>query len=319
MRIYADLHSDILTRSFDEKKDITDKSLMFNISDVQGALPYIQLCAIFINSKYEISKYNYGNDRANKIISWYKEEYLKFKDSYNLHQIINKEDIEFVEKNKKVGIILTVENMSAIGDNLNNLDSLINCGIKIASLTWNGTNLIASGTFSKSDTGISKFGKKVLNKINEHNMILDVSHLSDNSFLDVIDYGYNNIMATHSCARGLCCNERNLTDEQIKYIAKSEGVIGICLYNEFLNCKTKIVKIDDVIDHIVYISNLTSVDNVCIGSDFDGLERKDLPLGISGVRDIHKIEERMIERKFSKNEVEKIFGRNFKNFLSKKM
>ncbi len=319
MKIYADLHCDMLSRAFDDNKEPYDRSLMFNFSDVQCMLPYIQLCAVFINSKYEISKYGYGNVRANKILNWYNEKYSKLKEIYNLYQINTKRDVKFVTDNKKIGIVLTIENMSAIGNDIKNLEILINNGIKIASLTWNGKNLIASGSFSKVDTGVSKFGFEVIKKMDKHGMILDVSHLSDNSFFDVINYGYKKIMATHSCARSICNSERNLSDEQMKYIAISDGVIGICLYNRFLNDKSKNASIDDIIDHVIYISNLVGIDKVCIGSDFDGLEKEDLPTGIYGVKDLNKIEERMLKRKFSQNEIEKVFGKNLKNFLIKSL
>lgn len=317
--MYADLHCDMLSRAFDDKKEPYDSSLMFNFSDAKGLLPYIQFLAVFINSRYETPKYGYGNVRANEIINWYNKKYSKLKKIYNLYQINSKEDVEFVNDNKKLGIVLTIENMSAIGNNINNLETLVNNGIKVASLTWNGKNLIASGSFSKIDTGVSKFGFEVIKKMEKFGIILDVSHLSDNSFFDVINYGYKKIMATHSCARSICNNERNLTDEQIKYIAKNDGVVGICLYNKFLNDKNKDTDIDDIIDHIAYISNLIGIDKVCIGSDFDGLEKEDLPVGISGIRDLNKIIKRMLERKFSENEIEMVFGKNLKKFLIKKL
>lgn len=317
--IYANSHCDMLTKSYDSKKEILDTSLMFNVSDVVSKLPYIECLAIFISNMYEKDKYEYGYTRTKEIIDYYNSQFKKYSSRYNLYKILKKEDIYLVEKNKKLGIVLTIENMSAIGKNINNIDDLVNSGVRIASLTWNNDNLVASGCFSNNDNGITIFGKKVLNKMSDYNMILDLSHISDNSFNDVINYGYKKIMATHSCARSICNNKRNLTDEQIKKISSNNGIIGICLYNGFLTEVNKKATIDDIIDHIVYISNLIGIDKVCIGSDFDGLEKEDLPIGITGVRDINKIEERMIERNFYKSDIEKIFGINLKNFLYKNL
>ena len=116
-----------------------------------------------------------------------------------------------------------------------------------------------------------------------------------------------------------CNNKRNLDDYEIKYIAKCGGVIGINFYKDFLTNKNTYATIDDVINHITYIANLVGIDYVGIGSDFDGLDKNDLPIGIKGVKDIENLIDRLLTRGFSNYEVEKIMGKNMYDYLHKNL
>ena len=127
----------------------------------------------------------------------------------------------------------------------------------------------------------------------------------------------NRIVATHSCVRKLCDNTRNLDDYEIIYIGECDGVIGINFYKKFLTDKKPYTTIDDVIDHITYIANFIGINYVGIGSDFDGVEASDLPIGIKGVKDINNLIDRLITRGFSNYEIEKIMGKNIYNYFLK--
>lgn len=311
--LIIDGHSDYLESSLDKNIHINNKNLMFNLEDVYSNRPYIQLSSIFIHTKY-IEK-GMGYTRALDMLNKFENEYSLFKDSYKLEKIISKNTLNKVIMQNKIGILLTIENLGLIGDEISKIKEFYNKGVSIMSLTWNDQNLIASGAKITNDTGITKFGFKCIDEINRLGIIIDVSHLSKNSFKDLIKINKNKLIATHSCVRKLCDNTRNLDDYEIKYIAECGGVIGINFYKDFLTDKRPYATIDDIIDHITYIANLVGIEYVGIGSDFDGIDKNDLPIGIKGVKDIDNLIDRLITRGFSNYEVEKIMGKNMYSFL----
>lgn len=310
--LVVDSHSDYLEKSFDEKLDITNKKLQFNLNEVYWKRPYIQFSSIFIN----INNKDEGYIRANNMIDYFDAQYIKYKDEYSLKKINNISDLNKVITNNKIGLLLTIENLGFIGDNISRIEELYNKGARVMSLTWNYKNLIATGIKEKIDNGITEFGYKCIDKINDLGCIIDVSHLSKNSFKDLMKICNNKkIIATHSCVRKLCDNVRNLDDYEIKYIASMEGYIGINYYNNFLTNKKNYAIVDDVIDHITYISNLVGIKYVGLGSDFDGVENIDLPMGLKGVKDIDNLIDRLITRRFSTYEIGMVIGKNIYSYL----
>ena len=312
--LITDGHSDFLENCLDKKIHINDTELMFNIKEVYKFKPYIQFAAIFIHTKY-VKEDDTGYNRALEMISNFEKEYDIFKDEYNLQKITSKETLNKVITRNRIGMLLTIENLGCIGKDISRIDELYNKGIRVMSLTWNEQNSLASGIKAVPDTGVTCFGKKCIEKMDKLGVVIDVSHLSKNSFKDLIKINPKYVVATHSNVRKLCSNIRNLDDEEIKYIAKKNGVIGINLYNNFLTDNNK-ATIDDVISHITYISNLVGIKYVGLGSDFDGIEKDYLPIGIKGVGDIYKIIDRMITRGFSNYEIEKIIGGNWFRYLN---
>lgn len=313
--LITDGHSDFLEKCLDKKIHINDGNLMFNIEEAYKFKPYVQFGAIFIHTKY-VKEDDTGYDRTLNMIDNFEKEYMLFKDKYNLQKITSKETLNKVLLENKIGILLSIENLGCIGNKISRIDELYNKGIRVMSLTWNDQNSLASGAKVVPDTGITCFGKKCIEKMDKLGIVIDVSHLSKNSFKDLMKIDPKYVVATHSNAKNIYNNVRNLDDDEIKYVAKKNGVIGINLYKYFLTDKNNYATIDDVISHITYISNLVGVNHVGLGSDFDGVDKDDLPIGVKGVGDIDKIIDRMITRGFSNNEIEKIIGDNWFRYLS---
>lgn len=304
--IIVDGHCDTLQKSFDEKLSIFDKKYNFNIKDAKENLPYLQFLASYINTKYD-----YGNNayiRVHKMLDKFYNEYEENKK--NIVLIKKFKDINKIYSENKVGILLTIENGSALGGNVNNIQNLYKRNVKMMSLTWNNDNFLACGALTKNDTGLTLSGKKCVKIMNDLGMIIDVSHLSRKSFYDIFNITTKGIIATHSCVDRICKNIRNLTDDQIKLISRNSGVIGICFYKEFLS-NNKNVTIDDIVNHIEYISNLVGTEFVALGSDFDGMRKSDIPLGINSVNDIRRISEKLEKRGFYKQEIANIMGENY--------
>ena len=138
-------------------------------------------------------------------------------------------------------------------------------------------------------------------------MLVDVSHLSEQSFWDVSDLCKGPFIASHSNSKAICSHRRNLTDDQILAINKSGGTIGINLCPDFLANSGK-ANISDIIRHIEYIASLAGIDCIALGSDFDGIH--DLPEGIKGVQDIRKIFEALLRLNYTEETLAKIAGEN---------
>ncbi len=309
--LVLDAHCDTIKEALDEKLSITDVKYAFNLRDVREKLPYIQFLASFVDPEYT-NEENGGFIRVNKILDKFYFEYDKYSEYIT---IIRKEDnLKEVVANNKLGVILTVENGSAISGNLDNIDLLYNRGIRIMSVTWNKDNELGCGAETINDTGLTTLGKKYIEKLNQKNILIDVSHLSKKGFYDVINISNKPIVATHSCANKLCKHHRNLTDEQIKEIARIKGVIGVCFYSKFLT-NNIIATADDIVNHIEYIANLVGIEHVGLGSDFDGVCREDLPIDVKGVKDIDIIFNKMRKRGFSESDILKVSSSNFIRIL----
>ncbi len=307
-RLKVDSHADTIQYCYDKELGLDNINLSFNVKDVLEYLPYIQCLSCFVHDKY----LNKGYERVNQILDYYNIQLLKNKDI--MYTITSKNDICKVIENNMLGVILTVENGVAIDNNIDNIYNLYEKGIRMMTLTWNGDNQLGCGTITKCDNGLTSFGKTCINKMNNINMIIDISHASTKTFWDTIVISNKPIIASHSNVYTLCKHKRNLTDIQIKEIAKNNGLIGVNYCSDFLVCNKK-ATIQDVVNHIVYISNLIGTEYVCLGSDFDGVDKNRLPENLKGVKDITKLEECMLYNGFSKEEIQNIMGDNMKKFL----
>ena len=301
MRLIADCHADTLSKCLDENKSLTNKKYSFNLTYAQPKS--IQCLAAYVSPRFLPN----GYQRAMSIINKF------YSESEKVILLDNIKSIENFEKSEKVGVVLTIENGSAIDGNLDNVDSLYNKGIRIMGITWNDDNDLGCANETHNDTGLTELGKKYIKKLNDKNITIDLSHASDKSFYDVLRITNKPIIATHSNARSVCNNIRNLTDKQIKEIARCGGLIGVCFYSNFLKEKGR-ARVKDIIKHITYIADLVGVKYIAFGSDFDGMEKWEHPKGIKNVKDFDVILEELSRAGFSQREIDLIAGENFYNF-----
>jgi membrane dipeptidase len=218
--------------------------------------------------------------------------------------------LELNNQNKIAGII-GVEGGHHIENNLDNLDTLYSAGMRYLTITWNNsTNWAISARDPRTLThGLTEFGRQVIRKLDSLGVIIDVSHVGIKTIQDILQVTTNPIIATHSGARALNDNKRNLYDWQIQDIANSGGVIGVVFYPYFLNGSST-ASIADVIDHIDHIANLVGTDYVSIGSDFDGIEVT--PTGLEDVSKFPDLTLVLLQHGYTELEVAKILGGNFR-------
>ncbi len=309
MKCLVDGHCDTLSKALDEKSNLENTKYCFNLVDANNKTPCIQMMAAYIDPKYVDNKFG-GFNRATNIL----EQFEKYKDNKEIINILNKDDLYRVINEKKVGIILTLENGSAISGNIQNIEKLYEKGIRVMSITWNEDNDLGCGALTKNDKGLTEFGEEYIKKLEEKNIIIDVSHSSEKTFWDITKCTNNTIVATHSCVYSICNHPRNLKDNQIIEIANRNGIIGICFASHFLN-KSGISNSSDIIKHIKYIKDLVGIDYVGLGSDFDGVDFSKMPLDIKGIKDIDKLEKNMKIEGFTEEEINKVMGENWLRVL----
>jgi membrane dipeptidase len=211
----------------------------------------------------------------------------------------------------KIAAVIGVEGGHHIEDSIEKLFNLYNAGMRYLTITWNNsTSWAVSAADSRSTTvGLSDFGRQVIRTLDSLGVIIDVSHTGIKTIQDILQITTKPIIASHSGARALRNNTRNLYDWQIQDIANSGGVIGVVFYPPFLN-GTNNATIQDVINHIDYIKNLVGIDYVAIGSDFDGIGVT--PVGLEDVSKFPALTEALFNKGYSREDVEKILYKNFK-------
>jgi len=172
------------------------------------------------------------------------------------------------------GAILHYEGAEAIDPDLCFLRLSYQLGLRSLGLTWSRPNIFAEGVGPLNrERGLTQLGRELVNECNRLGILLDVSHLNEAGFWDVLEYSQKPVVASHSNARALCPVERNLTDDQIRALYQKGGLIGINFHVGFLvegATRPEDVSLHQLIDHIDYIVGLTSIETVALGSDFDG-------------------------------------------------
>lgn len=227
------------------------------------------------------------------------------------------DDFERIAKTGKRAVMIGVENGFAIGKDLKKLQEFYDLGARYITLTHIGHNDICDSSQPKDAlgdekteyNGLTKFGREVVGQMNRLGMMCDASHISDESFFDLIKASKAPIIISHSSCRALAEHPRNLTDEQLVALAKNGGVIQITSVKKFLLPASGVeadVKI--FIDHIEHVVNLVGIDYVGIGSDFDGGG------GIEGFNDHSEalnVTIELVRRGYSEDAICKIWSGNF--------
>ena len=306
--IVVDLHTDTVTDAMDKGLLVLENNLHCDIKRIKKYEGYINFFAAFIDPIY----YDRPFERAKSVIGRI-HELEKNIEGVLLCRNIN--DLHNALKSKKVGIIISIEGGEALEGSLENLEIFYEMGVRSLCPLWNHDNAIGTSAMdNKTNTGLTEFGVRVIKKMNEYGMIVDVSHSSERTFYDIIENINGPLIASHSNSKSLCNHKRNLTDDQLREIKRLGGVVGINFCTDFLS-EGKKASIDDIILHIEYIMSLIGEDYVAIGSEFDGID--ELPIGITGVESLSVLYEKLLAKNYSEAIANKIFYENAINVLKK--
>ena len=265
----------------------------------------------------EPKNYNRSLERVREIQECIKKELEYIKDIILIAK--NYDDIIKAQKENKIYIFIGFEGLISIDDNIDLIDEYYEYGVRHASLTWNEENKLASGVRGDTNKGLTDLGKKTVKKMQDKGMIVDVSHLNDKSFFDVIDITSAPIIASHSNSRVLCGSLRNLTDKQLKAIRDTKGVVGLNSYKGFIDENKDKQTIERALDHIKYIADKIGIDHIGLGFDYNEyFEDEITPPSVKGLENASKSYDIIIKLKeagFNNEEIEKIEYRNFHRII----
>ena len=212
-------------------------------------------------------------------------------------------------------VVYGMENGAPIESKLSNIKVFSDMGINYITLAHSKSNHISDSSYdsNKNWGGLSPFGRKVVAEMNKQGVMIDISHVSDAAFYEVLKLTKTPVIASHSSLRHFVPGfERNVSDDMLRELAKNEGVIQICFGSEFIAEKKKypnlIVTVKDVADHIDRVKKLVGIDHVGIGSDYDGW--RNFPVGLEDTSTYPNLIKELLNRNYTKEEIEKIFGGN---------
>lgn len=304
-----DLHCDTLTAS--DKDGVRYENPLYNDScdmcmdKVPEGVCWAQMHAVFMPDKYRGDE---AIDFYEAVKSGYFAQLEQFSDK--LVQCRTGEDIVAAWAQGKAASVFTVEGGSVLAGDISRVEKIANDGVKILTLVWNGENEIASG--HNTDHGFSEFGKKVVPELEKHGIIVDVSHLNDVGFDDLLQVASKPFVATHSNARAICSHKRNLTDEMIREMVARDCLIGLNYYTAFISDDDDCDYADMFYRHICHFIELGAGKNLALGSDFDGAY---LPDCLSSPAKVIEMYDYLLERGLSEEQLDDIYYGNALRFM----
>lgn len=168
----------------------------------------------------------------------------------------------------KTYAFLAVEGLRPLGDDPTGLDRLAELGVRLASLTWNEENAFASGAKCDPYSGLTEAGRQAVRRMEEAGVLVDVSHLNDGGFRDVVRLAHGPVLATHSNCRALCDVPRNLTDDQLRAIRDTGGTVGVNAYHAFVHANLRHQTAEMLARHACHMAEVMGVEHVACGFDF---------------------------------------------------
>ncbi len=223
-------------------------------------------------------------------------------------------------------IVLNVEGSRPLGGDLDNLHQLYDAGIRFLTLTWNYKNEVGVGAaFAEEDTGLTAFGRQVIQTMADLGMVSDLSHASPITFWEAIAMDTGTLVATHSNAAALKPHVRNISDDQIRAIAAQDGYVGVCFYPGFLHDDDP--GVEHVVDHIIHIAEVAGIDHVALGPDYIDYALEEIvahiqnssvdygdnfiyPREVKTIRSFYNLTQELARRGFDEDSMIKVLGGN---------
>lgn len=259
-----DAHCDLLYKMFENKAisfERDDPGVDVTLPRLKQANVAIQFFAIFLSDQYRPSFAN-----VLEYIRIFKEKIITHPDMVHIQST---EDMQYRLLHNKIGAMLTLEGVEGLEGNLTYLHIAYYLGVRFVGITWNHANWAADGVGEARKGGFTNLGKLFVKECEKLGMLLDVSHLSERAFWELMELSHRPFIASHSNAYALCPHPRNLTDEQIRAIIRKDGRIGLTFVPWFV--KENDPRIVDVVNHLERVCSLGGARHVGFGSDFDGI------------------------------------------------
>lgn len=295
----VDTHCDSLLR-------VNSDRGLINSHNLSKKHPQLQLFAEFVPANGMPAEYR------KKQIFHYLDIYISECQRLDIFPVRDCQELNYAIEHGMNSSILAIEGGGGLFADSDELDTLYRMGLRVMSLCWD-TNELATSAWDREDNGLTQAGLDMVDKLSSYGIIIDVSHLSDKSFYDVIERTAYPVIATHSNFRDVCNSPRNLTLDIAKRIASRGGIIGLNVYPAFLNDSGRADK-NDIFRHVDYCLDKLGDDVMCFGCDIDGTDGA-YPEGFSEDESIHDTLCDILLERYSSGIVEKIAGLNAINFF----
>lgn len=313
----ADMHCDTIfeiDRKFHKGNpvDIKDSNLNISLNKMKQGDYVLQNFALFTPLKHV-------EDPIQHVMHLIDTFYLELEKYPEIIGIVKSyKDIEDNIHNNKMSAMMTLEEGGVVNNDLSYLRNYYRLGVRMITLTWNYVNGIGYPNFDVNDeshgfhtcdekNGLTEFGVQYVKECERLGILIDVSHLSDAGFYDVMKHTSKPFVASHSNARALCDHARNMSDDMIICLAARGGVMGINFASDFLKEGDTLSRVSSMVEHILYIKNLAGIDCIGLGSDFDGIPQN---LELKDASYMPVLYQALQNAGLSEEEIEKVFYKN---------
>ncbi|SFG52923.1 membrane dipeptidase [Planifilum fulgidum] len=290
---WIDGHCDVLWKMWEAREPISfydaDSPLDVRFPKARAVGIGLQVFALFVSPK--MPKESIW-DAVLRQVDLFHEEIVR--DGSEVAAIGSAAQLENLKDSGKMGALLSLEGADALAGELYRLRVLHRLGVRQLGLTWNHANEAADGVEEDRGGGLTRFGRTLVEEVTRLRMILDVSHLSERGFWDVMEFSDVPVIASHSNCHAVCPHRRNLKDGQIRALVEKEGIMGIAFVPQFVHEPKEEAAVEHLFRHIDHVCELGGERILAFGSDFDGISHK-----IGGLEDVGSLpylEEQLLKR-----------------------
>lgn len=298
LMLLFDTHADTLYRlcfpENDQEMDVTYEKLQ------KGGVS-VQVMAMFVGGSKELPAISLAFQKMLQ-----KKEEMK---AAGFRQVFDLKEA----KDGEAAFMLSVEGCDLLDGKGERIAEWKKEGVRMAALTWNYENCVATPACMDAYSGLKPFGREAVKEMQRLKMAVDVSHLNEKGFYELLDMGIVPL-ASHSCCRALCDHVRNLTDDQLKALFQAGGYVGVNFYPAFLRQDEK-AKRSDVCRHILHMLEMGGEGKIGFGSDFDGIEMK--PEGLNGPQDFPMLMEDLRKYGLDEKMIRGIAGENLLQYYER--
>ncbi|PRY88171.1 dipeptidase [Mongoliibacter ruber] len=249
-----------------------------------------------------INRTMYQSGKLQQFADDFEDNFIFVKSKADLENLI-----ESRKNNKQIiGGLLGIEGAHALEGSMENLEKVYEAGVRLIGPSHFFDNELGGSAHGESGEGLTEFGRQVIHRMNELNMIIDLAHASPQMFDDILEVSTKPVVVSHTGIRAVLNSPRNLSDDQIRRVAEKGGIIGIAFFDKAVGTN----EIKGIVASMKRVKNLVGIEHVALGSDYDGSVA--VPFDITG---LPIIVEALLQEGFTEDEIKAIMGENVKQFL----
>lgn len=307
--LHCDTVTELLGRDLSATMSLRSNNLHIDLERMKQYDAYAQCFAFWSTTGLPLPKGMKPEDIFWREVSVLQDQIDKNKDL--IRQARTGADVHKNMEDGVISAIFTLEGTAGFGFDPAKLEKLHNLGFRISTLGWNEQNSLTGSHVTGG--GLTKRGREYVKECQRLGILVDVSHISDEAFWQIVDMTEAPIIATHSNSRAVCGVSRNLTDDMFRAICNTDGVAGFNLCADFVGENPTV---DTACDHIFHFLELDPAGtHIAIGGDLDGIS--EMPAGFSGVQDYPKLAQRLLERGLDEATLKQIFWSNALGVIDK--